>query len=373
MNMSSIRAISAIAVLLGVAGASQAQVLEFKKNVVPNGNIQGLARSANITSNLGGFSIVINPGPGLASNPDALAAFNRAAAQWAARIYDPITVTIDADLGDLPPDIIGGTSSVVLSGSYNDIRDAMVADAAAAPPAANNAVVANLPTAAQFTAALPVGGSLSGNMIASKANLKALGVPGLDASFGASDALIVFSNNFAFDFDKSNGVGLGLMDFETVATHEIGHALGFFSSVDDADFGAITDMSPNTLDLYRFELGPNIPTNAAEFTNTARNLVPGSESVFADLNSAYLMSTGTNLGDGNQASHWKADELTGVTVGIMDPTLDFGEVLTVSDADFRALDLIGYDVAPVPEPSTLALLAVAVGCCLTGLRRRMAR
>jgi hypothetical protein len=63
------------------------------------------------------------------------------------------------------------------------------------------------------------------------------------------------------------------------------------------------------------------------------------------------MSTGLNTlqfpsgsgTDGRQSSHWKADELTGTLIGVMDPTLSSGFIETVSSADFRALDLIGWD------------------------------
>src|SRR5262245_60331991 len=42
----------------------------------------------------GPFRIVLDPASSISSNPAAVAAFNRAAAQWATRISDPITVTI---------------------------------------------------------------------------------------------------------------------------------------------------------------------------------------------------------------------------------------------------------------------------------------
>jgi hypothetical protein len=37
-----------------------------------------------------------------------------------------------------------------------------------------------------------------------------------------------------------------------------------------------------------------------------------------------LFSTGLYQGDGNQASHWKDDVLTGSFIGIMDPTAGLG-------------------------------------------------
>ena len=158
------------------------------------------------TANLGSFNIVIVPGAGLSGNAAALAAFQRAANAWMARISDPITVTINADLVPLSPGIIGSTSATVLQAGYNTIRNAVVADAALDP---NDTIMASTPTAAQYSAFVPGGSTLSGNLLATKANLKALGFAGLDTTFGVSDATVNFSSAFGFDFDNSNGVGAG--------------------------------------------------------------------------------------------------------------------------------------------------------------------
>jgi hypothetical protein len=309
--------------------------------------------------NLGTFHIAIVPGGTLSGNAAALAAFNRAALQWESRISDPITVTINADLAALGPGILGSTGSVILQAPYDTIRNAMAADGADEP---TNGITAFLPTAAQFTGTLPAGRTFSGQTIATKANLKALGFSGLDGSFGVSDAAISFSSTFAFDFDNSNGVTPGTIDFETVASHEIGHALGFFSEVDGIVAGS-NPVSMTTLDLYRFATA-GLPTTNADFTNFPRNLVPAADGSTSDTVNNYRMSTGLTDAswpgtDGRQASHFKDDAITSNFIGMMDPTLNFGTVQQLTDADFRAMDLIGYEVAAVPEPSTIALIAIA--------------
>ena len=119
--------------------------------------------------------IIINPGATLAANPAALAAFNRAANQWGSLFKDPITVNINANLANLGPGILGSTSSVFLAGSYNLIRNQMVADAALDP---NDAIDAYLPTAAQFGAYAPTNVTGIAGMEATKANLKAIGFRG---------------------------------------------------------------------------------------------------------------------------------------------------------------------------------------------------
>ena len=302
------------------------------------------------------LKIELNPNSGLAANPAALAAFDRAAFRWATLFSDPITIYINAGLSDLSSNyIIGQASTVLLAGGYDTIRDAMVADAASDP---NNAIVGYLPTAAEFSAYVPTGVSLTGNIAGAKANMKALGFTGLDAAFGNTDASITFNSRFAFDYDNSDGVGAAQMDFETVATHEIGHALGFISSVDDVDEGA-TSINLAPLDLFRFAgfAGYN-PTGYADFRTMPRYIVnhPDIPAIFDDVDHEWRFSTGANTGDGDQASHWKADEVTGVYVGMLDPTLATGTIQHITAADIRAFDLIGYDYS-VPEPSTVALLA----------------
>jgi len=306
------------------------------------------------------------PGSNLLAQPDAYAAFQNAAGVWDQIFSDPITVTINADLSTNFPsnNIIGSTSAVMLTAGYAAIEGAMAAESTGQPA---KAIMASLPTASQLSVQLPSGFSLTGNIAATKADLKALGFTGLDTQFGASDATMTFNSNFNFYYGtgtfQSNQI-----DFESVAIHEIGHALGFMSAVDtiDEDLHASTpgaiDLMP--LDLYRFA-STDLPTDASSFTNNTRDLLTGGTSVFSDTQVNYLLSTGAFTGDGNQASHWKDDDITGQYIGIMDPTLAYHTTAPVTSADIRALELIGFDVA-APEPVTFAPVAGAllIGICL---------
>lgn len=72
-------------------------------------------------------------------------------------------------------------------------------------------------------------------------------------------------------------------------------------------------------------------------------------------------ATGTNFGDGTQASHWKDDELSeGELLGMMDPTLNFGVSYSLTPEDLRAYDAIGYQIVPEPRVQLLALLALCI-------------
>ena len=355
-----------LSVCLPTTAVGQARIQRMSvSNQLPDG-FQMIERPAlnNVTINL-------NPGVGIAGNPTALNAFNNAAARWEALLLEPITLNLDVDMASLPPNVLGSTSSTTFFTGYDNLRNMVAADASApgdaipghALPESDAAVEApflnQLPTAAQFVASRPAGvGNLVG-MSATRANLLALGVaPG---SLTGNDGSITFSTGFSFDFDPSDGIDAGKIDFEGVATHEIGHALGFVSEVDWIDYlmatGGSSDLYPTPLDLFRFD---SAPTN---FTTDPRNLVPGGSHILWDGRdgTAIGMSTGVYYGDGRQASHWKDNN----GLGLMDPTIGYGELGVISANDLRAFDLIGWDV--VPEPATLSLLLLG-GLAL--LRRR---
>jgi hypothetical protein len=319
------------------------------------------------------LDIVLNPGPALQSNPDALAAFERAAQVWESLITTPVRVNIDANLIDDPsPSTIGSTNifTAPVNLPYTVVRDALAARA----NRPGDGILAYLPTSSQITASIPPQGSFDvASLGITRANQKAIGLIDGAATDTQADAIMTFNQNFSFDYDSSDGVNPAQMDFQTVATHEIGHVLGFLSDTDDYDFDPSLFDNATTLDLFRFAAG-HLPTTPQEFTLFPRELRPGVEASITDLDHAYAMSTGQASGDTRQASHWKDDFIfdpangiiyIGDFIGIMDPTLPFGVSEPITGADLRALDLIGWDT--VPEPGTSLLLVVVAARVL---RRR---
>ncbi|HNQ90174.1 MAG TPA: NF038122 family metalloprotease [Verrucomicrobiota bacterium] len=345
------------AATLAVAG-TQAADLFFLHSTEDHGMLTPITRPP---SELGSFAININPLSGLQGNPDALAAFYRAANQWEAFISDPITVTIDGDMANLGnPNIIGSTSlTTYWTANYSVLRNQMITDEAA--EGSVHPIVASLPASPVFYA--PTGFTIGGYS-ASRATFNALGytVP------SEKDATITFNSTFTFDYDNSDGVTPGTMDFETVAAHEIGHALGFISDVDRADYLVSQKQTgplyPTPLDLYRFrDDADDNPSTASDFASYPRSLLPGdpahTDQIFITSSPAEIaMATGAYTGDGRQASHWKDN----LGIGIMDPTLNYGEVVAISTADLLALDLIGWNA--VPEPRDYALV---FGCASLGI------
>jgi hypothetical protein len=105
--------------------------------------------------------------------------------------------------------------------------------------------------------------------------------------------------------DADHG-GVGAIDFESTAVHELGHALGFTSNMGaSTGFGVVAMMA---LDLFRFRLGASL----ASFGARPRALSRGGDQVFFAGGQELAFSTGDEPpGDGRQASHWKDDDLTG--------------------------------------------------------------
>ena len=207
-------------------------------------------------------------------NPQAIAGFAAAGARWSALLSDPVTVNIHIGYTSLGAGILGQASSSEGTVPYSAYKTALAADANSANDAT---AVAHLPSGSAFgmylnytsnnpngagsaTPYLDANGNANNTTInMTYANAKALGL--LPANNAAQDATITFSSNFTWDFNPNDGITAGAFDFVGVATHEIGHSLGFISGVDILDINspsgttyypdnAFTYVAP--MDLYRF-------------------------------------------------------------------------------------------------------------------------
>src|SRR5262249_29072233 len=141
---------------------------------------------------------------------------------------------------------------------------------------------------------------------ATRANAKALGLITLqNPNYGNTDAGITFSNQFTYDFDPSNGIDPGAIDFVGVVTHEFGHALGFGSIVDtlDSNMGLGQSNFPaQALDIFRYSANSKA-NNAVDLTVDTRekyfSLDKGTTNI-ADFSNGQSTWAGSDF----QASHW---------------------------------------------------------------------
>ena len=306
--------------------------------------------------------------PNNANAVAAKAAFIRAAQIWEALIKSPITIYIDVDYGSTnfgqpwSVGVIGSTSAPTFGGLYDTVRNQLIAGASKASetPLYNSLQTGSLPTNQGNASSLTVAQTIG----------RAIGLlPANAPDPGTGDTTprprIAFNSAFSYDFDPSDGsdgpggdgIDSGKTDFEAVAVHELGHALGFTSRA-----GRTSPTNPAVWDIFRFRSGTTLGTfGTAERIMTADGL----QFYFSGPGDLPLSTGGADGGatggDGRQSSHWKDDALTGNYVGIMDPTLSAGVRRQLTVNDTLALDSFGYNLdnnnpppPPPPPPSAPA-------------------
>lgn len=345
----------------------------------------------------GGMKFVLNNLGGVEANTDAFRGFTEAAKLFSDAFSDDITIMLDVRFSALGPGILGSTGSTTNTGAYGLVRSLLQQDASTVYDAQ---AVANLTSTAPLTFVTnepPVSGAIdsrtrfldnnnsfdNNNIQINTAQLKAMGLAPTYAANnpGGRDGSVSFSTAFNWDFDRSDGIAAGAFDFIGVAAHEIGHALGFRSGVDLADVNALPGVAlpgarglnniawGTVHDLYRY--GTFNGSNVLDWSINS----PSCHSIDGGNTCTGLLSTGRLNGDLRQASHWKDDAITNNLIGLMDPTATgFGgsrPFQTLTQADFIAFDVMGYDLisAAVPEPSTWAMMIVGFGFVGAAARR----
>ncbi|MEK6299576.1 MAG: NF038122 family metalloprotease [Acidobacteriota bacterium] len=322
------------------------------------------------TTAANGLTIVLRATPQLNNSSQAKNAFLRAAATWQSLIKTPITVVVEVDFGSTwfdnpyPDGVLGLTSPQMLQapGIYPSFKAALIDGASSAQ---ENQMYQGLPDTA-----CPTDLGDTTLVYAPSSVYRAVGFIDPDpvndpANFGASPA-VGFNSAFAYDFDPSDGIDPGKIDFDAVASHELGHVLGFSSAAAAKEIDPNRALGVTVWDLFRFRPGINMST----FGTAERVLSSGGFQVYYAGEVDFQLSTGRpdqTGGDGRQASHWKDDSLTGQRIGIMDPSLPAGKRAAITMKDLEAIDSFGYDLAPFGNnvPSIKTLTADLIGDVLS--------
>ncbi len=298
-----------------------------------------------------------------------IAAFEMAGKIWSSYLTDNVTINIAVDV---QKDFAGNTIAGAIARSndywFSTYADALKDDAdptstdqtvvrshtvnGSSFEARYDAIVSNRLVSSQQT-----GSKLSIN----SANAKSVGSVGRGIDTKASNVLdgyIVMrdltgtNTSWSYNFNRQNTVAANSVDFIGVAIHEIGHVLGFQSSIDRPWIGASNLSSSEYKLALRERVNQASPLDLFRYSNKSR---VGSE-INIDLsvggNQYFGLGTDgatfvgrfdngvdtTRGGNGFQASHWQSG-------GIMDAEIHRGQTAAITGLDLIAFDAIGWDIA----------------------------
>ena len=282
-------------------------------------------------------------------------AFEMAGKMWSNLLNDNATINVHISMvnsADMPDNVLGGAVPFfTVENNYGDVRNSMIDDATTRDD--NTAVNTLEADTTWYTAVNADGGNSSTFMRSShlaltRANAKALNI--IDSNSQTLDGLIVMNDlsntGLGWNYNyTSDSVQSNQFDFTSVAMHEIGHLLGFVSSMDAHSLENIDNQdflgkAATSFDLFRY-------VGASGGDYYMRDLRGGMGNFSIDgRNTLAEMSTGQDAErlavysvDGYQTSHWKH----GYNVGLMDPVAGLGQKSNIEELDLKAVDVIGWD------------------------------
>lgn len=294
----------------------------------------------------GGLQIILRATQQLEGFPEAKAAFLNAAAIWSDKIQTPITIVVDVDFGSTwfgtpyADQVLGSTSPQdVTSDSYRAVRAQLIAGASNEQ---ERAIYNSLPLDT-----VPTNLGNTSTMRAPAANARAIGLldpvadPDVREKNLGKPPAIGFNSRYGFDYDPSDGIAPDKVDFEAVAVHEIGHALGFRSTAEEHQADNKAPIALSVWDLFRVR--PGMPSDG--LATTPRILTAGGEQSSTMAGIELPVSTGSTGrgGDGRSPWHWKDDDLlNGRYIGVMEPGIPNGKRNVMTAYDLLALKMMGY-------------------------------
>ncbi|MDB5174015.1 MAG: hypothetical protein JWN51_2788 [Phycisphaerales bacterium] len=246
-------------------------------------------------------------------------------------------ITINMDLAATPNSSVFGQSNYYLQGvSFTALKAALTSHRTTA---ADNSAVASIgldPTN---------GGVFWLNL----AEAKALGLRPANDSF--NDGTFTFGTTESYTFDPTKRSVPGKYDFIGLAEHEISEVMGRVQGLNLNSFFV-------PYDLFRYK-GTGVRSLGAS---------DGSSVYFSiDGGMTHLKSFNAGSVGGSDFQDWASG-----TNDAFNAFSSSGVVNDITTVDKTAMDVIGYTLAPAPEPASLAACAAALAAGLLARRRRPA-
>lgn len=282
--------------------------------------------------------------------------FETAGRLWSSHLTDNATINIHVEPSSiLPVGVAGGALlGIQPDQAYSTWRNRLAADRKTTD---DQTAHQNLPrNLTGFTASIDGVSQTSSTLNLSRANAKALGMR--NAQNGALDGYILMNNQLS-NLGLSWNYNLGTqpsntVDFFSVAVHEVGHVLGFYSGVDASGWllDYVDGFNSDDDDNDTFDEDPRGALRNAtsldmfRFSEANRMDLSGGGGPYFSLNrgrtklGSFAGGTGPN-GDGFQASHWKSGDSPSE---IMEPDIKLAERRRIINLDRRAMDVIGWDL-----------------------------
>jgi len=273
---------------------------------------------------------------------------------------DPMTVSILFRYSTTGPNgsaLSGGTLAqsnyTIYTLAYASFITALTGDKKTAN---DNVAVANLPAATAFPNN-PI------RMTPSSADGRAVGLntPGAMNSTGAVgtggtfDGIVTLNSSQPFQLSRVGGIASNKYDIMQSIEHEMDEVLGLGSILPSTtDFSGNTAVRPE--DLFRYSAPGTLSLSSS-----------GSVSSYFSINGGASNLAPFNQNSGGDYGDWGASATPLVQLAFSSPGTQSD--VSAASPEGVALDVVGYDLQPVPEPSTLALLGLGVFGMFVGRRK----